>query len=173
MHANPRGERVAFRLFEARWGSRPLASLTYRDVDEYKAWRKAQPRRRRGKGSLAGATVNRELAYLSAFYTWAQGQDWHLPDGYNPGRAAPRRPDQERRPGVERYEEPWRPWQTLPADLEARFRSVFPSRERLKGQLLLELGVRKGVCSTWSGPRSTGRTGSSTSPARERVRCIR
>jgi hypothetical protein len=35
---------------EARWGSRPLASLTYRDVDEYKAWRKAQPRRRRGKG---------------------------------------------------------------------------------------------------------------------------
>jgi integrase len=145
MHANPRGERVAFRLFEAHWGSRPLSSLTYRDVDEYKAWRKAQPRRRRGKGPVAGATVNRELAYLSAFYTWAQGQDWHLPDGYNPGRAAPRRPDRERRPGVERYEEPWRPWQTLPADLEARFWSVFPSRERLKGQLLLELGVRKGV----------------------------
>ena len=144
-HANPRGERVAFRLFEARWGSRPLASLTYRDVDEYKLWRKAQPRQRRGKGSMAGATVNRELAYLSALYTWAQGQDWDLPDGYNPGRAARKRPDRERRPGVERYDEPWRPWQTLPTELEARFWSGFPQRERLKGQLLLELGVRKGV----------------------------
>src|SRR5581483_9701088 len=149
-HVNPRGPRRGLALMVARWGTRPLESLTVADVEAYRTWRATVPalrrRPRRADGDppaapVSGATVNRELATLSAFFGWCQEQGW-LRDGHNPARARSRR---RRGLGVARFEEPWRPWQTLPPARQAAFLAAFPEAERQRVELLLELGVRLAV----------------------------
>ena len=87
--------------------------------------------------------MNRDLAYLSAFFNWCRSLGW-LPEGAaNPARAKSKR--REDGGGVARFDEPWRPWQTLPEELEEQLWGILPRRVRLTVELLLHLGVRRGV----------------------------
>ena len=149
-HVNPRGERYAFGLLVKRFGGCPLTSLKSADIAEYARWRLAQPGglgHGRGKKKKARpitpATVNRDLAYLAAFFNWCKATRLVPDDWPNPARAKSRRWKQAG--GVERYDEPWRPWQSLPQEVEARFWAAFPPAERVRAELLLEMGARKGA----------------------------
>lgn len=132
-----------------RWGSRPLGEIYSVDVDQYRLWRAEQPvtalRVRRTGGArvaepqvvrakVSGATVNRDLGYLSALFGWAQSRGL-CPEGHNP--AAARR--------VKRYKEPWRSWVILTPEQEERLYAGLPPRQAVKARLLKHLGVRMQV----------------------------
>ncbi len=51
------------RAFEALWGSRPVNSITQRELEEWIA---------RRRGQVADATVSHQLAFLKGVFSWAQ-----------------------------------------------------------------------------------------------------
>lgn len=130
-HRGARNERHTFRLVKARLGTRPLAAITADDLDAYKQWRLRHPSGQ--QRPITGATMNRDLTALSAFFTWAQRAG--LTAGTNPASAR----------AVKRLPEPWRPWVILTPQQEARLWRLLPVRQRAKAQLLKHLGVRAGV----------------------------
>lgn len=137
-HRNARAERYALGLIADRFGDLPLAAITAEDLDAYRRWR-LDHRGTRYRAdhptptrTVSRATVNRDLAYVSALYAWCARQGW-VEAGLNPAR------------GLRRYPEPWRPWIVLTPDQEARLWRLLPERERVRAQLLRHLGVRKGV----------------------------
>jgi integrase len=149
-HANPRGESYSFGMMVERFTRRPVTAITSADLEAYKLWRLNQPAgqgygrgRRKGARPIKPATVNRDLAYLSTFFNWCRSLGW-LPEGAaNPARAKSKR--RKDGGGVERFDEPWRPWQTLPEELEDQLWGILPRRVRVTVELLLHLGVRRGV----------------------------
>jgi len=144
--ANPRGAAHACRALAAYLPDRPLRRVTSEDLEAYVLWRLTEGRGRGStpttRRSLQPSTVNRDLDAFSAFWGWCQDQGW-LPRGTNPARR--RRARRARGEGVARAPEPWRPWQTLSHAQEARLWAALPHREGLQAELLLLLGVRRGV----------------------------
>ena len=144
-------EQHSWKLLTSRLGTRVLASITSRDVEEYKAWRLARrwcQRCARGKCKVTGvhghqvkgATVNRDLAYLSAFFSWCMKQRPPLID-HNPCV----------RDLVSRFNEPERTRTAVAKPSREYLYALIEGlggqyrRERLKAELLFNLGVRKRV----------------------------
>lgn len=136
-HKNEESERHSFALVKGQLGERPVDQVTSTDIEAYKLWR-AGSKLKNGQ-LVKGATVNRDLAYLSAFYTWAQRHPTpdraYVPEGYNPASAKL----------VKRFEEPWRAWIVLTPEKEAELFAALPPRQRVKAQLLKHMGVRRGI----------------------------
>ncbi len=139
--ARPNARDIARTLRTAieRWGSRALDAVTPDDVRAFQTDRRRQvwcgAHRRHdcqcpAARPVSGASVNRDLAYLSAFFGWA------LRQGYV-----------ERNPvaGVPRDRETWRPWVVLTRDNLDQLFAELPERQRVKAQLLYHMGVRKQV----------------------------
>lgn len=117
-HRNAVGERYTFRLLLERFAEdRRLDALTSPDLEEYVAWRLGRPG---GLGRrISRTTVNRDLAHISAFFSWCQDRSY-VRDGFNPARARRRRrTDVVSREGavsvrgVERFEQRFRPYIVL------------------------------------------------------------
>jgi integrase len=85
-------------------------------------------------GKLKGATINRRLAYLSAFFTWAQLKRY-VPTGYNPASAKV----------VKREREPWRSWIILTPEQREKLWAALPPQHQTRAKLLFHLGVRRDV----------------------------
>ncbi len=60
--------------FKECFGDMELASFKRAHVNDYKAWREGQTKKR-GGGPVSKRTVNREIAELSRFFTWAIEQE--------------------------------------------------------------------------------------------------
>jgi len=144
-------EQHSWKLISRHLGDRALTSITSRDVEEYKAWRKAQrwchacaKKKCKVAGAhgriISGATVNRDLAYLSAFFSWCMKQRPPLID-HNPAV----------RDLVTRYPEPKRTRTAISKPSREQLYAAIEGpdgtyrRERLKAELLFNLGVRKQV----------------------------
>jgi integrase len=130
--------------FAASWPGKKIADI---QVDDVEAWARARlMTEHRGK-PIKGATVNRDLAHLSAFFTWAIN---HRLAADNP--ASPRR--------VKLYPEPWRAYQSLTAPQIAQVLDLAPDpEERAKVALLALTGQRRGVIvdMTWQQVDLSGR----------------
>lgn len=146
---NAANEEYALKLVQQKLGLKGVSQVTAADVQALKKWRAGQTWcRRHGKAdcaddkqlpceharSVSPATVNRTLAYLQGFFTWAQ-QRGYVPEGYNPASSL----------RVERDEETWRPWVILTPEQEVKLYAAMGARQALKAQLLKNLGVRMGV----------------------------
>jgi integrase len=112
-------------LLAKSWAQKELFEITVQDI---RSW--ATNRLMTG---VKGATVNRDLAYLSAFFTWAIDQGVTT---LNP--ALPKL--------VKRFPEPWRAYQSLSEAQISQVLALAPSHEeRAKVALLLLTGQRWGV----------------------------
>ncbi len=130
-HARP--EPYKYKLLRGYFGGKALSSITPADIKEFTRWRVANPISGRVPKD---ATINRDLAGLSALFTWAGGEGVGLvPDGFNPAASG----------SVKRGPEPWRPWIVLTAEVEAKLWRLLPERERAQVQLFKNLGVRRGA----------------------------
>jgi integrase len=121
-------------------------TLTADHVAAFKAWRATHLSVRHPDTRVKGATVNRDLTYVSAFFTWCTQPPRHWLTA-NPARGTL----------VTRLAEPQVTRVVLDdtgrADLWARLEAGFPKfahharyrRERVKAELLFHLGVRRGV----------------------------
>ncbi len=110
----------------ARWGSLALAAIRPEDVTAYQSERIQR---------VNGATVNRELSYVSAVYTWA-ARTRLLDFGYNPA---------SKKMGVVWFTETKSAARPVPDALLKRLLAKMPTEWRRWILLLLNLGVRKGV----------------------------
>lgn len=134
-HANAVGERYTFQRILERFGEdRPLRAVTPGDLEGYRAWRLSTPGGGKRKRPITAVTVNRDLAHLSAFFSWCQRRGW-VPASHNPARTA----------AVARAKETWRPWVILTQEQREKLWGLLPPKERIKAQLLFLLGVRKAV----------------------------
>lgn len=113
-----------------RFASTTVDRLDLDDVQQYKDDLLAG-------GLLKGATVNRRLAYLSAFFTWAQLKRY-VPPGYNPASAKV----------IKREREPWRSWIILSQEQREKLWASLPAEHATRGKLMFHLGVRMSVVFT-------------------------
>lgn len=125
---NAANVRRSLGLCKDLWGDRRLDAIEPDDVERFKQQRLAQDRK------ITGATINRDLDYLAAFFTWAQSRRLVAPD-WNPAK----------RSVVSRFKEEWRPWVVLSPDQLQQLFANLPEREAVKAELLLNMGVRKQV----------------------------
>jgi len=119
-------KRLTFKRLTERWGNLTLAAIRPDDVTVYQAERLR---------NVSGATVNRELAYLSALYTWA-AETRLLDFGYNPA---------SKKMGVKKYKEPKTAAKPLSRELLHLLLAKMPEKWRPWILLLKNLGVRKDV----------------------------
>ena len=130
-HRNAPNERRCVGLFQTFFRAHPVSTIRPADVDAYKQWRTGHPG---GHGRpIKGATVNRDLTYLSAFFSWCMRQGWR-PDNPASARVVPRAPEPQ----------PTRIALTL-AQLRHLLRLSPTPRERAKVLLLYLTGVRVSV----------------------------
>src|SRR5262245_45382032 len=54
------------------FGDTPLSLIDRPALNRYVAWRSVQPKKKRGKGTISNAAINREIAFLSKLFTWAK-----------------------------------------------------------------------------------------------------
>lgn len=126
-HVNYRHEKHAFDEMVTRWGDRYIHTITPDDVEQYK-----QTLLNRS----TGATANRYLAYLTAFFNWAGKRKMVGPD-VNPASARL----------VEREPEPPREHPNITPAIRQKILDGFTDLpiERARLVLMMNLGVRKGV----------------------------
>jgi integrase len=153
-HRNAVGERYTFRLLLERFAEdRRLDALTSPDLEDYVAWRLKRPG---GLGRpISRTTVNRDLAHMSAFFSWCQDRGY-VRDGFNPARARRRRradvvsgQGAVSVRGVERFEQRFRPYIVLTPQQRRQLFALFPPHLRktvgIKAELRAHVGVRGGV----------------------------
>ncbi len=134
------------RLFR-QWAGQDglLGGISPADIEAYRTWRRARSHRL-GKADaegvrlptqagVQGTTINRDLADLSAFFTWCRRQKPPLYAADNPCLASsvPRDPDR------------WAGWIVPSPEQQRALWARLPTRERVKVILLKHLGVRRGI----------------------------
>ncbi|HET7853020.1 MAG TPA: site-specific integrase [Candidatus Methylomirabilis sp.] len=125
-------ERYIFGKMKARWASKPLSTITASDVEEYQKVRYQE--KGRGEKTVSGSTVNRDLAYLRAFFNWAENRGM-IPQGSNPASARL----------VKRFREPDDRARAITREQFEKLFEILPERFHVWVHLLYHLGVRKRV----------------------------
>ena len=134
---------AALNALRAHFGARRLRSITYGDLDAYRAARLKTPTRHGGQRAIA--SVNRELDKLRRMLNLAVQQGWLHESPFRRGKSLISHADEVHRERVLSRDEETR----LLAAIDAE-----PKREHLKGIILIALdcGLRRGeiLTLTWS-----------------------